>query len=31
MEITRIVTDGEFRDSLTSEEEQFSVRYNSRC
>ena len=31
MEIKRIVSDGEFRDALTSEEELLSVRYNGSC
>jgi positive regulator of sigma E activity len=31
MEITRIVTDGEFRDALTSEEERLYVRYDRIC
>jgi len=31
MEITRVVTDGEFRDALTSEEELLYVGYNRSC
>lgn len=31
MEIKRIVSDGEFRDSLASEEELLYVRYNRSC
>jgi len=31
MEITRIVSDGEFRDAVTSEEELLYVRYDHRC